>query len=100
MAPAGGIRASPGTCSSFKFWPVPSIQCENEPAHMKRVHVTLEKQQRLRPGYVYELSCQSFHCPDTYRNDHKFSDMHVWAKGVNRDQGLHCLLFRLHILDA
>ena len=46
------------------------------------------------------LLITSEHATDTvstYRNDHKFSDRHVWANGVDPDQeqfdqGLHCLL--------
>ena len=42
----------------------------------------------------------------SYRNAPKFSDRQVWANSVDpdqtdsSDQGLHCLLFRLHLLDA
>ena len=50
-----------------------------------------------------------------YRNDPKFSDRQVWANSVDPDQiarvytvclkeqsylGLHCLPFRLHLLDS
>ena len=45
-----------------------------------------------------------------HRNDPKFSDRYVWANNADpdqnaprgeeqSDQGLHCLLFRLHLLD-
>ena len=35
-----------------------------------------------------------------YRNDPMFSDRQVRAKHVDPDQGLHCLPFRLHFLNA
>ena len=40
-----------------------------------------------------------------YRNDPKFSDKYAWANSADpdqeqSDQGLHCLLFRLHRLDS
>ena len=40
-----------------------------------------------------------------YRNDPKFSDRQVWANSADpdqeqSDQGLHCLQFPLHLLDA
>ena len=40
-----------------------------------------------------------------YRNDPKFSDRYAWANSADPDQtapdqGLHCLLFLLHRLDA
>ena len=38
-----------------------------------------------------------------YRNDPKFSDRQVRAKSAHlveqSDQGLHCLLFHLHVFD-
>ena len=48
----------------------------------------------------WEAGC----CPG-YHNDLKFSDRLVWANSadINQtapDQGLHCLEFRLHLLDA
>ena len=42
----------------------------------------------------------------TYRNDPKFSDRLVWANSADpdleeqSDQGLHYLLFHLHLLEA
>ena len=52
-------------------------------------------------------------CPDTFssmqRFDPKFSDRQVWANSADPDQtaprsspsnqGLHCLLFHLHVFD-
>ena len=40
-----------------------------------------------------------------YRNVPKFSDRYAWANNADPDQtapdqGLHCLLFRLHRLDS
>ena len=39
-----------------------------------------------------------------YRNDPKFSDRYAWANSADQDQttpqGLHCLPFRLHLLDS
>ena len=37
-----------------------------------------------------------------YHNDPKFSDRQVWANSAEEqsDQGLHCLQFRLHLLEA
>ena len=38
-----------------------------------------------------------------YGNVPKFSDRHVWANSADpeqTDQGLHCLQFPLHLLDA
>ena len=41
---------------------------------------------------------------DKYRNVPKFSDRQVWANSADpdqqSDQGLQCLQFRLHLLDA
>ena len=42
---------------------------------------------------------------DITRNVPKFSDRQVWANSADpdqtvSDQGLHCLQFRLHLLDA
>ena len=38
-----------------------------------------------------------------YYNDPKFSDRSVWANSADleeqSDQGLHCLLFHLHLFD-
>ena len=38
------------------------------------------------------------------RNDFKFSDRQVWANSADpdqiADQGVHCLQFHLHLLDA
>ena len=40
----------------------------------------------------------------SYRNDPKFSDRQVLANSADpdqtADQGLHCLLFHLHLLDT
>ena len=41
----------------------------------------------------------------TYRNDPNFSDRYVWANSADpdqeqSDQGLHCLQYHLHPLDA
>ena len=58
-----------------------------------------------------EKSTLSLNFPDAhaYRNDPKFSDRQAWANGADpnqtapkgqSDQGLHCLQFRLHRLDA
>ena len=38
-----------------------------------------------------------------YRNDHNFSDRQAWANSADPDQtaqGLHCLQFHLHLLEA
>ena len=38
-----------------------------------------------------------------YRNVPKFSDRQIWANSADpeqSDQGLHCLQFPLHLLDA
>ena len=39
-----------------------------------------------------------------FGNDPKFSDRYAWANSADleeqSDQGLHCLLFRLHHLDS
>ena len=49
--------------------------------------------------------CQTPASISTYPNDPKFSDRHIWANSVDpdreqSDQGLHCLPYRLHLLDA
>ena len=50
----------------------------------------------------------NIHVKKCYRNDPKFSDKQVWANSADpdqtaleeqSDQGLHCLLFHLHLFD-
>ena len=56
----------------------------------------------LKMSYVNVILCGN----GCYRNDPKFLDRYAWANSTNpdqtaqSDQGLHCLQFPLHRLDA
>ena len=46
---------------------------------------------------MHSLRCHIF--AHFYRNDPKFLDKEVWANSADPDQGLHCLLFLMHLFD-
>ena len=54
-----------------------------------------------KPHFSIEKWDSSLNYKSVYRNDPKFSDRQFWANSVEEqsDQGLHCLLFHLHLFD-
>ena len=52
---------------------------------------------------MHKVAPISGYVPSDYRNDPKFSDRYACANSADADQtdqGLHCLPFRLHLLDS
>ena len=58
------------------------------------------ERQRFKARVIIIVFMFSSNLISLYRNDPKFSDRYAWASSADPDQGLHCLLFRLHLLDS
>ena len=56
----------------------------------------------LKTYYYLSWNILALKCLYWYHGDSKFSDRQVWANSIDTDidQGLHCLPFRLHLLEG
>ena len=105
------IRNNLHTQSDFNFvWIFIKLEDKQDSSKFSDLKVWPHKTINSSVMCLWVQKASLWHC--LYRNDPKFSDKQVWANSADpdqtaplllleeqSDQGLHCLLFHLHLFD-